>query len=293
MKTTKKSSQDCTPPPGNHWVFGAGGWNIFHHLGVLKAADELGINRDDALGVSAGSLVSAFDQNGYSWDVLLTELLKMLEARENPVLVAQAFRPADPLSMAIGGWFSLLPFMRGLVNQFKLDWTDGLRILACDILRHEPVVLKKGDCDLATAIVASGAVPGGFQPVWLFKDGRWMLLVDGAVYHYNPTEFNCGTAIVSKFRPATQLPKEWKTPLDLYFHMRELYFPLAGNQRYVDDTHNVVIENGMPDVAGLNGGLSRETCLQMVDNGYNTGLVVLKEALAEGRIVANAKPGLH
>ena len=110
------------------------------------------------------------------------------------------------------------------------------------------------------------------------------LLVDGAVYHYNPTEFSEGTCIVSKFRPATELPQEWETWSDLYFHLRELWFPLAGNSRYVDETKHIVIENGLPEVAGLNLGISDATIQRMIGNGYESAGPVLEKAIAEGRV---------
>ncbi len=285
MRSTRQ--EECTPPPGNHWVLGAGGWNLFHHLGVLKAADELGVEVDSVIGASAGSLVAAFITNGYKAEDLVSVFLEMRALRWNPASWLSCLRGADPLSLAVGGWFSLEPFMRQLVARYKLKPNSRLRILTCDLLRHEPVVFEGTDYDLARALAASGAVPGVFQPLWQMKNGRLMLLVDGAVYHYNPTEFNCGQAIVSKFRPATDLPGDWETPADLYFHMRELYFPLAGNQRYVDDNKHIVIETGMPDVAGLNFGISRQTCLKMVENGYSTAKPVLAKAIADGRVTAS------
>jgi len=279
--------QTSTPPQGNQGVIGAGGVNIFHHFGVFKAAQELGIEFESMVAASAGAQAATFLTNGYSIDETTEIFLKEVQtARWNPANWMLCFRPADPLSIMIGGWFSLQPYIAQMIKKYNLKPNKKLRILACDYLRHEPVLFEGTDYDLVTALTASCSVPGWVQPVWHMHEGRLKLLVDGAVYHYNPTEFTSGTAIVSRFRPATEMPREWQTWMDLYFQMRELCFPLAGNSRYVDDTRNVVIENGMANVGGLNIGISRETCLKMVENGYNTAKPILKKAIADGRITS-------
>lgn len=271
----------------NEWVFGAGGWNIFHHIGVAKAARELGVGVDTALGASAGALFAAFLTNGYEPDELVPIFLAMRKLRLNPHYLLQGMRIADPLSLMIGGGFSLRPYMEELVERYNLKPNDKLRILACNFFDHEPVIFEGTDYDLAKALAASGAVPGLFQPVWHFAKGRNMLLVDGAIYHYNPTEFSSGLTIVSKFRPASELPTEWELPSDLYFHLREMYFPVAGNNRDVDTSKHVVIESGIPYVAGLNFGLSENTCRKMVENGYNTAMSVLRKEISSGRVIVN------
>lgn len=271
------------PAKDTPWILGAGGWNIFHHLGVLQAARELKVDVGCVTGTSAGAMTAAFISNGYSPEDLIPIFLEFLDARQNPMNLLRGFKVCDPLAYAVGGNWSLEPFVRELVEKYQLKPNNKLKIIACDILKHEPVVFQGTDYDLVTALTAACSVPGVFSPVWYYAEGRPMLLVDGAVYHYNPTEFQCGSSIVSKFRPASAMPKEWKWPADLYFHMRELFFPLAGNQRYVDETKHLVIETGLPEVAGLNFGISKETCMRMVENGYKTAKEVLSKAIAEGR----------
>jgi hypothetical protein len=297
----KKPSPDCKPAPGNNrWVLGAGGWYIFFHLGVLKAADELGLaieDSDEVLGVSCGALTAAFVKNGYKWDDIARVFLEMRDARLDPANWMLMYNPfADPLTLSLGGYFSLKRYMDHLVAKYNLKPQKGLRILACDILRHEPVIFEGENYDLAFALTASGAVPGLVQPLWYMQDGQPKLLVDGAVHHYSPTEFTCGSAIVSKFRRSTQMP----TPPNLasledwfyfYFAMREHYFPLVGNNRYVDEAKHIVIETGFPDLYALNAKLSEETCWKMVDSGYNTAKPIFQKAIAEGRVTVRAKSG--
>lgn len=288
MKQQKPLS-DCKSVAGiNHWVLGAGGWNLFFHLGVMKAADELGlaINKsDDIIGASCGSLIGAFIKNGYNWNKIVPIFIEMRSARSNPAVLATMFNPfAHPLVLMMGGLFDARPFMEQLVRKYNLKPKKGLRILACDVLRHEPVIFEGEDYDLAFALTASGAVPTMVQPLWYMKDGQYKLLVDGAAYHYNPTEFSCGPAIVSKFRKMSQFPSDLQYPIDYYFAARELYFPTVGNNRYVDEANNIVIETGFANVSPLNPGLSEETCWKMVESGYNTAKPILQKAIDEGRV---------
>jgi hypothetical protein len=286
----------CTPLPEHHipLVLGAGGWNIFHHIGVLKAVEELRIDIGSVLGVSCGSLAAAFITNQspkYKAEDLIPVFLGMLRARLDPANLAKGIRAADPLSLFIGGWFSLEPAIKELVEKYGLKPNPRLRILACDILTHKPVIFEGTGYDLVHALTASGSVPKVFQPVWDFSSGM-KLLVDGAVYHFNPTEFTDGPAIVSTFAPETKPPNEG-SPIDYWswwgFKMSELFFPVVGNRRDVDPCQHLVIETGMEHAVSLNFGISEETCLKMVDNGYATAKEAFAQAIADGRLKASKK----
>lgn len=280
--------QDQCLHNGSPMVFGAGGWNIFHHFGVIEAFIEEGIEVGDVLGVSAGSMTAAFFTNGYKPKDMIPVFLAMRGMRDDLAAILEGTRVADPIAMSIGGTFSLKPFITKLIAQFGLKPNKRLKILACDYFTRDPVLFEGENYDLATALTASGSPPGVFQPEWFMDNGRPRLLVDGAYYHYNPTEFFDRPAFVSKFRPASAMPKEWKYPIDLYFHCREIFFPVAGNSRYVDPKRHLVIETGLPEVAGLNFGISEATCLRMVENGYNTAKQVIAHAKAEGRLCKSA-----
>jgi hypothetical protein len=283
LRIVDSHSEQCLSA-GSPLVLGAGGWNIFHHFGVLKAMREHKIEVGGVLGVSAGSMTAAFHTNGYQPEDMIPVFLAMRGMRDDLSAVLEGTRLADPIAMSVGGTFSLKPFITKLIAKFNLKPNKRLKILACDYLTREPVVFEGENYDLATALTASGSPPGVFQPEWYIDNGRPRLLVDGACYHYNPTEFFDRPAFVSKFRPASAMPKEWKYPIDLYFHCRELFFPVAGNSRYVDPKRHLVIETGLPEVAGLNFGISEETCLRMVENGYNTANEIIARAKAEGRL---------
>jgi hypothetical protein len=302
----KKSNRSAAPKT-NNWVLAAGGWYIFFHCGVAQAAEELGVSIADSgnvLGASAGALAATFLKNGYKGKDLVPIFIELRNARWNPINVAKMYNPAaDSISLEVGGLFRMKPFMDDVVRKYSLVFKPGLRILACAIETqqqstppsfhhgHEAVIFEKPDCDLSFALSASGAVPSLLQPLWYEKDGERKLLVDGGVYHLNPTEFTNGTAIVSKFSRATQMPpfSEFQTPVDLYLSWREVYYPLFKTDGSVDETKHVVIETGFPNATKLNAGLSEATCWRMFESGYNTAIPILTKAIADGRIVSSKK----
>jgi len=285
IRSAEERDRHCIPLAGSPLVLGAGGWNIFHHFGVLKALREHNIEVGDVLGVSAGSMTAAFLTNGYEPEDMIPVFVAMRTERWSMTSVADGMKVfADPISVAVGGFFSLRPSIEKLTARYNLKPNKRLHIMACDFFANQPVLFSGENIDLATALTASCSVPGAFQPVWHLDNGILRLLVDGAVYHYNPTEFFDRPAIVSKFRPASALPTEAQLPIDLYFHFRELFYPLAGNRQHVDETRHLVIESGLSEVAGLNAGISKATCLRMVENGYNTANKVIAHAKTDGRL---------
>ena len=273
----------CMSTEDSPLILGAGGWNIFHHFGVLKALEEHNISFGPVVGVSAGSITAALVTNGYSPEEMVEIFLEVASMRNDLSTYLGSVTLSDPISMSIGGLLSLKPIFTKLVEKYKLEPNDRLKIVACDLFTHTPFVFEGCHYNLVDALAASGAVPGVYQPVWHMRGGLPKLLVDGAIYHYSPVEFTSGAAIVSKFRPADGHPREWKSPLDLYFHYREVFLPLAGNNRYVDSDKHLVIESGLPHVAALNNGLSEETLLSMVENGYQVATRAIEEALDSGR----------
>lgn len=266
------------------WVFGAGGVKGFGHLGAWQAAEDLKVETGVKTGASVGSLAAAFVSNGIRGGELVRAFRSGLQRRLDPSLLVKTLTPADPVSLMVGGPIDLTRPMRELVADYGLKPNADLRIVTYDLLSHEPVVFEGTDYDLALALTASCALPTVLRPVWYQDGGRLRLLVDGALYHYNPTCFSKEPAIVISLKPATEMPSEWKLPIDLYFHLRELYFPIAGHRRYVDPARHVVIEVGLPDVAGLNFGISDAKCEQMIEDGYNTAYPILKQAIADGRV---------
>ncbi len=265
-------------------VLGAGGVKGFGHIGVWRKIVELGIPVGTVTGASVGSIIAAFVTNGYGVEELARVFHRGLNNRMNLGTVISALSWGDPLSVMIGGPVDLTQPMREMVREFGLKPNKQLKIVAFDLIAQEPVVFEGEDYDLATALTASCALPSVLRPKW-FQDGaRLRLLADGALFHYNPTCFSTAPAIVSTLKPASEWPREVKYPIDWYFHMRELYFPIAGHRRVVDPNLHIVVDCGLPEVAGLNFGVSAETCDRMIADGYKTAHSVLTDAIARGRL---------
>lgn len=265
-------------------VFGAGGVKGYGHIGVWKAIEELGIPVGTVTGASVGSIIAAFVTNGYGVEELTRAFNRGLNNRMNLGMFISTLSWGDPLSVMIGGPVDLSQPMREMVREFGLKPNKQLKIVAFDLIQKEPVVFEGEDYDLAAALTASCALPTVLRPVWYQDGARLRLLADGALYHYNPTCFSSAPAIVSTLKPASEWSREFQLPLDFYFHMRELYFPIAGHRRVVDPNLHIVVDCGLPDVAGLNFGVSAETCTRMIADGYKTALTVLADAIAKGRL---------
>lgn len=267
-------------------VLGAGGVKGFGHIGVLRALHDLKVEIGSVTGVSVGSLIAAMYTNGLSLDQIFAEMYNGMKNRNDPAILLKTLSFPDPISFMVGGSIDLTVPMREMVARLNLKTNDRLKIVSCDYFRKEPVLFAGENYDLAKAITASCALPTVMRPVWQMSEGGLRLLVDGAVYHYNPTDFCSGEAIVSSFLPATEPTSEWQQPIDLYFHYREMFMPIAGQRRYVDPSRHVVIEVGLPDVAGLNYGLSLAKCQQMEQDGYDRTIKAITAARAAGRLDA-------
>lgn len=265
-------------------VLGAGGVKGFGHIGVWQKIVELGIPVGTVTGASVGSIIAAFVTNGYGVEELTRVFKRGLGNRMNFGTIFKAVSWGDPVSVAVGGLIDLTVPMREMVREFGLKPNKRLKIVAFDLIAKEPVVFEGEDYDLALALTASCALPTVLRPTWYLDGARMRLLADGALFHYNPTCFSTAPAIVSTLKPASEWPREFMLPLDAYFHARELYFPIAGHRRVVDPNLHIVVDCGLPDVAGLNFGVSAETCDRMIADGYKTAHSTLTDAIAKGRL---------
>ncbi len=265
-------------------VLAAGGIKGFEHIGVLKALREAGIPIGKVTGVSVGSIIATFYTNGYTPEQIREIFFEGLNGRNSLATLLSCLRTIpDPITFAIGGLLDLSGAVRDMVERYNLKPNHNLRIVACDIMRNAPVVFEGVDYDLAHAITSSCSLPGVFRPQWHHGANGVQLLGDGALYHYSPSEFCSGPAIFSIFSQATTLPTQFTNWLDFYFSVREIYFPLAGNHRYVDPNRHLVIETGLADVAGLNFGISAAKCDEMIEDGLTTGRKALVKAREDGR----------
>lgn len=138
-------------------ALGGGAARGFAHVGVIQVLEEAGLRPDLVVGTSAGSLVAALYASGNSG----TQLQQIAETMDEATF-------AD---------WSLPLFNRGVLRgdalaRYVSQQVGGRRIeelgmplgiLATDLQTGQGVLFERGD--IATAVRASSAVPGLFQPV--------------------------------------------------------------------------------------------------------------------------------
>jgi NTE family protein len=149
----------------------SGFFGFFAHAGVLSVLEEVGCTPSWASGSSAGALVAAAHASGLSAGALI-EVLSGLE-REH------FWDPGPLYGVTQGG------LLRGELLREKVEALLPVRtfeacriplaVSAFDVLSRRTEVLARGE--LASAVVASCAVPVLFRPVR--RDGR--LLLDGGI----------------------------------------------------------------------------------------------------------------
>jgi predicted patatin/cPLA2 family phospholipase len=262
-------------------VLGAGGVKGYAHVGVLRAIQELGLEIGTVTGVSVGAGVAALYTNGYTPEEILNTFAMGRRRMFDPSLWMSAFKMPNPMAWMVSqSCISLEGIWRDQCERYGLKANDRLQILSYDVCRAQPVLFKGTKYDLAMAVAASGSVPGVFSPVQ-FGGG---MLVDGAVYHYNPTAYSREPAIVVRLGRATRWPNEPLTPMDAYYHFREMYVPLIPTVAEVDEDFHIVIDVPCEDVAGLSLGTNERRCLQLVEEGYQAARAALKRAIATGRL---------
>jgi len=268
-------------------VLGAGGVKGYLHIGLLKGLAEfcaetgIKIRIVKITGVSVGAIIATLFTNGWSWERILQLFLDAQDRAGNPLLLASAFAMPSMRSFLIGmSFLSLERPWDKFVKENNLTGNDQLRIVAADSSTHEALVFEGKDANVAMAMSASGSLPGVFLPVAYGKQ----LLIDGAAFHRNPDVFCQRPAIISALGFAKTWPREMLDPTSLYFHMREMYAPVIKQPTEVDETRHMHILHAADDVCGLSFSLSKQRCLQMVDEGCANIKAALYQACQDGQI---------
>jgi NTE family protein len=151
---------DAVPRPINiALVLGGGAARGFAHVGVIKALEAQGIFPDIVVGTSAGSLVGALyaaGNNGFALQKLAMEMDEAAISDWSVPLFSQS-------SGVIKGEAVQLYVNRAVNNQpiEKLKITFGA--VATDLHTGQAILFRRGNT--GSAVRASSAVPGVFQPV--------------------------------------------------------------------------------------------------------------------------------
>jgi NTE family protein len=155
-------------------VLGGGGARTFAHLGILKVLREEGIPIDIIAGTSMGAFIGALHIMGKSLEEIL-EIARMHWKKLNsPVswtLPRIAFIKGKRIRTIVHEIFGDI-----LIEDLPLPFF----CVAGDLVSGQEVVIGQGK--LYEAILATGALPGFFEPV-PFKN---MYLVDGGVVNNVP-----------------------------------------------------------------------------------------------------------
>ncbi len=140
-------------------ALGGGAARGFAHIGVIKALEAQGIYPDIVVGTSAGSLVGAMYAAGNSGLALHKLALEMDESAISDWSV--------PLFSKSSGVFKgegLQNYVNKTVNNQPIEKLKlSFGAVAADLNSGAPILFRRGNT--GTAVRASSAVPGVFQPV--------------------------------------------------------------------------------------------------------------------------------
>lgn len=138
-------------------ALGGGAARGFAHVGVIQVLEEAGIRPDLVTGTSAGSLVAAFFASGRSG----AQLQRIAETMDEATFTDWTL-PLFSRGMLRGD--ALAKYVHQQVGGKRIEELPmPLGILATDLQTGQGVLFERGD--IATAVRASSAVPGLFQPV--------------------------------------------------------------------------------------------------------------------------------
>ncbi len=138
-------------------ALGGGAARGFAHVGVIQVLEEAGIRPDLITGTSAGSLVAALHASGRNGP----QLQRIAETMDEATFTDWTL-PLFGRGMLRGD--ALARYVQQQVGGRRIeDLVMPLGILATDLQSGQGVLFERGD--IATAVRASSAVPGLFQPV--------------------------------------------------------------------------------------------------------------------------------
>lgn len=147
----------ATRPPRVGLALGGGAARGFAHVGVIAVLEQHGLRPDLVVGTSAGSLVAALYASGKTPAELEAAALAMEEATLTDWTLPFANR-----GMLRGN--ALAKYVNAQVQGRPIErMVMPLGIVATDLANGEGVLFRRGDT--GTAVRASSAVPGVFQPV--------------------------------------------------------------------------------------------------------------------------------
>lgn len=145
-------------PPRLGLALGGGAARGFAHVGVIQVLEEAGIRPDVVTGTSAGSLVAALYASGRN----AAQLQRIADTMDEATFTDWTMPFFSNRGMLRGE--ALARYVQQQVGGRRLEeLAIPLGIMATDLQNGSGVLFERGD--IATAVRASSAVPGVFQPV--------------------------------------------------------------------------------------------------------------------------------
>ena len=142
-------------PPRIGLALGGGAARGFAHIGVLQVLEEQGIKPDLIVGTSAGSLVATLYASGKTPKEMADMAMTMDESS-----ITDWMFPGRSLMKGE----ALAKYVQGFTGGTQIEnMRIPLGIVAADLNSGDPILFRKGSA--GTAVRASSAVPGVFQPV--------------------------------------------------------------------------------------------------------------------------------
>jgi NTE family protein len=158
-------------------ILSSGFFGFFAHTGVVRALEEAGLDPVAVGGSSAGALVAGLWGAGLGAEAIRDRLFALRRSDFWDPDPAFGLLPSFTPGLLRGGRMEAL--LREALAPLRVarfaDCRRPVRLVAHDVRARRPVVLRDGE--LPSAIRASCAVPGMFQPVRI--DGR--IYIDGGV----------------------------------------------------------------------------------------------------------------
>jgi NTE family protein len=192
VKNPAGTGGGTSEPPSIGVALGAGGANGLAHILMLEALDEMGIRVARIAGSSIGAIVGSLYAAGMSGKEIRDLVARfVLSDQEEPLSRFFDGRALEwinfvEIELGNGGLVSADGFLAFMSETLKKKAFEELNIpmhiVAADLWTREQVVLASGD--LLSAIKASMAIPGVFEPVR--RDGR--VLIDGGTC--NPVPYD-------------------------------------------------------------------------------------------------------
>lgn len=159
------------------FVLGGGGVKGIAHLGVLQELELAGIHPDLIVGCSAGAIVGAL----YAQYPSVKNLERILLDTTSDDFMEDNYWPHSRFAVKDGERFKSY-LQRHFKGATFADLVIPLVVVATDLGDGKLMELHEGD--LASAVQASGSVPGIFEPVQIF--GKYF--VDGGAIDNVPVQ---------------------------------------------------------------------------------------------------------